>query len=129
MLLKLHGRHLHALSRTSDGAFIGRICEYAALPEAARAREILLVRTPAGALPPGFRAYLLHEPSEGALFGDVYVLAEEMRYLAHGDIVRIVTAAPRGGLARMFAPAHSLARGWRAFSSARAALSRQAAGP
>jgi His-Xaa-Ser system radical SAM maturase HxsC len=78
-----------ALGETSTGPFRGRICENPVLPEAARAREILLVRA-GGELPPGFRAYLLHEPTDVApALRDVYLLREEMRYVVHGDIIRV----------------------------------------
>jgi His-Xaa-Ser system radical SAM maturase HxsC len=41
-------------------------------------------------LPVGFRAYLLHAPPRTTSGrSDVFALAEEMRYLAHGDVVRI----------------------------------------
>lgn len=92
MLLQLHGRKLRSLSAVSDRPFIGRVCENPDLPEAARGKEILLVRASGEArpLPPSFRAYLLHEPAQAASERrDVYVLGEEMRYLAHGDVVRI----------------------------------------
>jgi His-Xaa-Ser system radical SAM maturase HxsC len=109
VLLKLQGRHLRALSKSSEVPFIGRICEHAALPKAARAREILLVRTRTETLSPGFRAYLLHEPPDKVPIGDAYLLAEEMRHLAHGDIVRI---DPRRGfvsaLYRRSSPSNSL---------------------
>src|SRR5581483_2518727 len=58
--------------------------------EPARAREILLARDSSAPLPRGFRGYLLHgEPLTVDTVSDVYVLEEAMRYLAHGDIVRI----------------------------------------
>lgn len=90
MLLQLRGRHLRALSETSAAPFVGRICEQPDVPVGARSREILLVRRPHEDLPFGFRAYLLHA-SAGAVAGlrDVYLLGEEMRYLADGDVVRI----------------------------------------
>jgi His-Xaa-Ser system radical SAM maturase HxsC len=90
LLLKLHGRHLRALASASDAPFIGRICEQPDLPLAARAREVLLLRTATASLPSGFRAYLLHEAGEpDPILRDVYVLGEEMHYLAQGDVVRI----------------------------------------
>lgn len=91
MLLQLHGRHLRALGETSSQTFTARISEQANLPEAARAKEILLVRTPTEQLPAGFHAYLLHhEPvTATAPLRDVYSLSEQMHYLAHGDVVRI----------------------------------------
>jgi His-Xaa-Ser system radical SAM maturase HxsC len=89
MLLKLHGRHLRAVAECSAEPFIGRISERPDLPEAARAREILLLRRQPESLPAGFRAYLLHEPPVECAQRDAYVLAREMRYLAHGDVVRI----------------------------------------
>src|SRR5205823_4118215 len=40
--------------------------------------------------PAGFRAYLLHEaPPPSVVTPDTYVLGEEMRYLADGDVVRV----------------------------------------
>lgn len=90
MLLQLHGRTLRPLSESSASPFIGRICENRGLPEAARCQEILLVRGPGDGLPAGFRAYLLHEPAAAVHErNDVYLLAEEMRYLAHGDVIRV----------------------------------------
>jgi len=78
------------LSETSPAPFVGRICELPDAPEAARSRDILLVRRPHEPLPTGFRGYLLHESAEPpAGLRDVYLLGEEMRYLAHGDVVRI----------------------------------------
>ena len=109
MLLKLHGRHVRAMSAVSDRTFIGRICEQPALPEPARSREILLVRS-GNVLPPGFRAYLLHEPQEHSVnHRDVYELGQEMRFLAHGDIVRLDPA--RGSLSALYrrsSPSNSL---------------------
>ncbi|MBX3220106.1 MAG: His-Xaa-Ser system radical SAM maturase HxsC [Labilithrix sp.] len=89
MLLKLHGRHLRPVAEASPEPFIGRISERPDLPEPARAREILLLRRRPESLPLGFRAYLLHEPPLECARRDVYVLGEEMRYLEHGDVVRI----------------------------------------
>jgi His-Xaa-Ser system radical SAM maturase HxsC len=90
VLLTLRGRHLRALTETSPHTFVGRVCEQPNLPEAARSREILLLRKKPEQLPPGFRAYLLHERGEPvATLRDVYLLGEEMRYLAHGDVIRI----------------------------------------
>lgn len=92
VLIKLRGRHLRALSDVSEAPFIGRICEQPDLPMAARAREVLLLRSGQGEtpLPPGFRAYFLHEVAEPEpILRDVYVLGEEMRYLAQGDVIRI----------------------------------------
>lgn len=109
VLLKLHGRGLRAVSATSDVPFIGRICEWPSLPEPARTREILLVRDRASSLPAGFRAYLVPEPLDFSALADVYVLADEMRYIAHGDVVRI---DPRRGamsaLYRRASPSNSL---------------------
>jgi His-Xaa-Ser system radical SAM maturase HxsC len=90
VLLQLRGRHLRPLTQTSPQPFIGRVCEQPNLPEAARSREILLVRKATEHLPASFRAYLLHEPAEAAAgLSDVYVLGQEMRYLAHGDVIRM----------------------------------------
>lgn len=90
MHLKLHGRHLRALSASSTGTFIGRLSERADLPEAARANEILVVRSTLTTLPAGFRAYLLHDAAGHApIVHDAYELSEEMHYLADGDVVRI----------------------------------------
>ena len=92
MLLQLHGRKLKSVSGVSERPFVGRICENPELPAPARSKEILLVRAAREPLPlpPGFRAYLLHEPAQATSEQiDVYVLGEEMRYLAHGDVVRV----------------------------------------
>ncbi len=90
MLLKLHARGLRPIGESSPVPFVGRISENADLPEAARRGEVLLVRGRADALPPGFRAYLVYEPAASAVVQrDVYVLEGAMRYLAHGDIVRL----------------------------------------
>lgn len=90
VLLQLHGRGLAPIAESSTTPFIGRISENAGLPEAARAQEILLVRGGSDALPAGFRAYLVYESSASALPAcDAYVLHEAMRYLEHGDVVRV----------------------------------------
>ena len=88
MTLSLSTTGLRPLSESSSGAFIGRISEHPESPAAAR--EILLVRSPAAALPRGFRGYLLlDERAADSNLRDVYVLPPEQRYLAEGDVVRI----------------------------------------
>ena len=90
MLLKLHGRHLRALSRwRSPEPFLARVCTNLDLPEAARGREVLLVERSDGGLPGGFRGYLARAAVEAGDLGDVYMLGSEFDYLAHGDVVRI----------------------------------------
>ncbi|WP_394826105.1 His-Xaa-Ser system radical SAM maturase HxsC [Pendulispora albinea] len=124
MLLELSGRHLQSLSVPSEGPFIGRICEDPHAPEAARDREILLLREASDTLPEGFRAYLLggagsyegggsNRRGGGASAGgaprDMYRLGAAMRYLAHGDVVRIDPR--RGAIAALYrrsSPSNSL---------------------
>jgi His-Xaa-Ser system radical SAM maturase HxsC len=86
MLVALHGRQLRPLTPTSESPFVGRISE---LPYATDKREIALVRGPAHALSPGFRACLVYEPGEVTARQDVFVLGETMKHIAHGDVVRI----------------------------------------
>jgi His-Xaa-Ser system radical SAM maturase HxsC len=89
VLLQLHGRELTPLAESSTAPFIGRLSENARLPEAARQQEVLLVRGAAD-LPVGFRAYLVYERSSPPpSVRDAYLLGETMRYLEHGDIIRI----------------------------------------
>jgi His-Xaa-Ser system radical SAM maturase HxsC len=87
MLLKLAGRGLKALSPTAGEPFIGRICDRADLPEAARDREILL--TDGEVTPPGFRAYLLKQERANAWPTSTFALSPEFHYLRAGDVVRI----------------------------------------
>lgn len=53
------------------------------------------LRHPIEQLPSGFRAYLLDSEVPYRGLSDVYVLAPEHRYLADGDIVRIIPARSR----------------------------------
>jgi His-Xaa-Ser system radical SAM maturase HxsC len=90
MVLTLHGRHARAISESSKEPFLGRLCERSDLPEAARSKEILLLRKASDPLPVGFRAYLLGRdarPSEA--YRDIYELSPALDHLAHGDVVRI----------------------------------------
>jgi His-Xaa-Ser system radical SAM maturase HxsC len=87
MLLKLSSRDLRPLFETSAEPFIGRICETSAT-SISELSEIFLSRDRVDALPSGFRAYLLHEPVASAA-RDAFVLGPDLRYLAHGDIVRV----------------------------------------
>ncbi|MFL5356138.1 His-Xaa-Ser system radical SAM maturase HxsC [Archangium sp.] len=89
MPLNLSPPGLRPLSEVSPSPFIGRICGRPDHPEAARAREILLVRGKFDNLPRGFRAYLLEEETTNAAPQDVYVLGPEQRYLAEGDVIRL----------------------------------------
>ncbi|HEX7601641.1 MAG TPA: His-Xaa-Ser system radical SAM maturase HxsC [Polyangiaceae bacterium] len=83
-------RTLHPIGTTSPAPFIGRVCANSALPEAARAREVLLVGSGCDPLPPGFRGYLLDEPPPGTTVPrDTYLLGESTRHLAHGDVIRL----------------------------------------
>lgn len=90
MLLQLRGRHLRALSKTSEGPFVGRISDDAKQVEHLRTTDIFLARERCTHLPPGFRAYLLHDGvnciDDAA---NVFALSKEMHYLAAGDVVRI----------------------------------------
>jgi His-Xaa-Ser system radical SAM maturase HxsC len=93
MLIKLGGRGLRALGEVSDRPFIGRICTDDGAPPDQRAQEIWLAAGD-GALPPGFRAYLLRPPAGAvpcapAELGDVYLLGDDFAYLGHEDVVRI----------------------------------------
>jgi His-Xaa-Ser system radical SAM maturase HxsC len=83
--LKLYARGLQPLSEVSPRPFVGRICEDADRPSAT---DVLLSRHPMPVLPPGFRAYLLHERVDVAR-ADTYVLPPELHYLSAGDVVRI----------------------------------------
>jgi His-Xaa-Ser system radical SAM maturase HxsC len=87
MLLKLSARDLRPLSQTSEEPFIGRICETSG-PSISQHLEIFLSRDPMDALPSGFRAYLLHGPVASAP-RDAFVLGPDLRYLTHGDVVRV----------------------------------------
>ena len=101
MLLKLHGRHLRALSpEISTSPFLGRISQNPALPAAARSAEILLVERGDEHLPQGFRAYLRRDDAAGGGLRDVYVLGDEFSYVAHGDVVRIDPA--RGAMSVLY---------------------------
>jgi His-Xaa-Ser system radical SAM maturase HxsC len=95
VLLQLHGRHLRPLSAATNDPFICRISERQDLPDAARGRECLLLRSlPTGPIPAGFRAYLLHcKPADtDGLPPDCYALGEKLHHLQHGDVVRIESA-------------------------------------
>lgn len=89
MLVELRGKYLRPLSPSSERPFIGRITETSDVPREARAREILLVRQRPAEVPDGFRAYLFEEAPRSVGAEDAYVLAPQMRYLAHGDVVRL----------------------------------------
>jgi len=89
MLIKLSARGLRPLSEVSPSSFVGRICEQPEHPSTERATEILLVKEPLAMLPDGFRGYLLHHEMRDAGRRDSYVLAPELTYLAHGDVVRV----------------------------------------
>lgn len=89
MLLKLHGRHLRALSRSrSPEPFLARVSTNPDLPFETRASELFLANE-ASPLPEGFRGYLVRSPLNPGEQEDVYQLSEEFWYLADGDIVRI----------------------------------------
>ncbi len=92
MLLKLSVRGLRPLADVSAYSFVGRICDQPESSRVERETEILLVREPVAVLPTGFRGYLLHHEMQGADRRDSYVLAPELRYLAHGDVVRVEPA-------------------------------------
>jgi His-Xaa-Ser system radical SAM maturase HxsC len=83
--LKLYARGLQPLSEVSPRPFVGRICEGSANPSAT---DVLLLREPARVLPPGFRAYLLHERAD-VVAADTYVLPPKLHYVGAGDVVRI----------------------------------------
>jgi His-Xaa-Ser system radical SAM maturase HxsC len=100
MLLKLSARGLRPLSDVSPFSFVGRICERPENPSTERDTEILLVKEPLAILPEGFRGYLLHYEVQSADRRDCYVLAPELRYLAHGDVVRVEPA--RRGLTALY---------------------------
>jgi His-Xaa-Ser system radical SAM maturase HxsC len=85
MLLTLSGRALRPLASSSVEPFVVRVTEDTAAPSAA---NVLLVRGRGETLPPGFRAYLVTEEARAPL-RDTYVLAQEFRYLADGDVVRL----------------------------------------
>jgi His-Xaa-Ser system radical SAM maturase HxsC len=88
--IKLHGRHLRPLGPVSQETLIGRICEFSGAAAEANPSEILLLRCQPSSLPDGFKAYLLCEETGGlAKCRDAYVLATELQYLSHGDVVRI----------------------------------------
>lgn len=90
MLLKLHGRHLRALSAVkSRDPFLARVCTNPGLPEAARGGEVLLVAHAAGPLPAGFRGYLVRTEVDAADRSDVYLLGSEFAYVDDGDVVRV----------------------------------------
>ncbi|RKH06111.1 His-Xaa-Ser system radical SAM maturase HxsC [Corallococcus sp. CA053C] len=86
---------LRALSASSARPFIGRIREHPAPAACGGAPEILLVRPPTQSLPPGFRAYLLAEPSTGVSVPDAYVLPPGLQPLAEGDVVRVEPSTGR----------------------------------
>jgi His-Xaa-Ser system radical SAM maturase HxsC len=89
MLLKLHGRHLRALSAvTSRDPFLARVCKNADLPMAARGRELLLHDGP-GPLVDGFRGHLVRAPCDSGEHADVYLLGQEFDYVGPGDVVRV----------------------------------------
>lgn len=90
MRLLLHQQSLKAVSECSSAPFLGRVCETPELPEAARSRDILLLRDACDDLPHGYRAYLLSRTcAVGPTVRDAFVLAPSMAYLEHGDVVRI----------------------------------------
>jgi His-Xaa-Ser system radical SAM maturase HxsC len=89
MLVKLSGRGLRPLCQSSASPFVGRICERPDYPEAARHREILLVREGVERLPRGFRAYLLTDEAAEPADRDTYLLPSDQRHLVSGDVVRI----------------------------------------
>ncbi|XXX81441.1 His-Xaa-Ser system radical SAM maturase HxsC [Sorangium sp. So ce134] len=89
MLVKLSARGLRALSATSRAPFVARISEDPALPEAERARNLLLLSGEASELPQGFRGYLLRRAIGISARQDVYLLGSEHHYLRTGDVVRI----------------------------------------
>jgi His-Xaa-Ser system radical SAM maturase HxsC len=89
MLLKLHGRHLRALSTvTSRDPFLARVCKNPDLPVAARGRELLL-HDGSGPLVAGFRGHLVRAPCDPGDVADVYLLGQEFDYVGPGDVVRV----------------------------------------
>lgn len=86
---------LRALSASSARPFIGRIREHPVPASSAGDPEILLVSARTPALPPGFRAYLLTEPSPGVSAPDAYVLPTGLHPLAEGDVVRVEPSTGR----------------------------------
>lgn len=100
MLLKLHGRHLRALSMaTSRGPFLARVCTNSDLPAAARSGELLL-HDGAGPLVEGFRGHLVRAACDPGDHADVYLLGPEFDYVGAGDVVRVDPA--RGGLSVLY---------------------------
>lgn len=97
MLVKLSARGLKALSPTSDRPFLGRLTEE---PSPAGADDILLVREGGGALPDGFRAYLVRAEVAAAGRRDVFLLGADHQYLGPGDVVRVDPR--RGELAALY---------------------------
>jgi His-Xaa-Ser system radical SAM maturase HxsC len=85
MHLKLYARGLRPISVVSPRPFVGRLTECGDRP---LPTDVLLLKEPPHALPPGFRAYLLQERADVA-GSDVYVLPPELHYLTEGDVVRI----------------------------------------
>lgn len=100
MLLKLHGRHLRALSaETSRDPFHARVCKNPGLPAAARGRELLL-HDGSGPLVDGFRGHLVRIACDPGDHADVYLLGQEFDYVGDGDIVRVDPA--RGSLSVLY---------------------------
>lgn len=100
MLLKLHGRHLRALSvATSREPFLARVSKNPGLPAAARGRELLLQDGP-GPLVDGFRGHLVRNLCDPGDHADVYLLGPEFDYIGAGDVVRVDPA--RGSLSVLY---------------------------
>ena len=97
MLIRLGGRALRAVSsEVSQEPFVGRICTNGTKAPLTSSEVLLTSANDLTDLPPGFRAYLVRQPTSmqpitqtpvGAR--DIYVLGDEFRYLGDEDIVRI----------------------------------------
>jgi His-Xaa-Ser system radical SAM maturase HxsC len=89
MLLKLSTRDLRPLSNTSSASFIARISQNAEPSALSATHEVFLATAGADRLPKGFRGCLTRDTSVSEAPLDSFVLAPELGYLAHGDVVRI----------------------------------------
>ncbi|NBD13743.1 His-Xaa-Ser system radical SAM maturase HxsC [Corallococcus silvisoli] len=100
---------LRPVSPSSAHPFIGRILEHPTSTARGGVPGILLVQGKPGALPPGFRAYLLEEASSDVGVSDAYVLPPGFHPLAEGDVVRVEPSNRRlSVLYRRASPSNSL---------------------